>query len=362
MIPDALLERANQRASELGWDVRWVDTPNERKIIATDPSEPEPFNRVELTLGESQSWYSGALELGLIDSVDIDDLFNMVELQRAIVDEQHVLVRLNDQTTWLGRVTELARANRVMTLRCHVRQVPLDMVDASEVRVEGEDKVIPANLVREIVYLKTSMCPGCSENFWFAPHEDGAQCPSCDAFITNEHQSDSEVCESCGAVRPCRCDIWAQTIQARAEERRKKNAAPWDCEVQGHALVVGHFRCEFCDEAVGGVEWHGRALYMKGDDDYLYAEAHVMSGPVATFTFKGQPFTIFADRPDAQHLNTAKPECKSWHRFPRGRNTECVNCGLEEADVPGEWHWVSDGAYIKAVAPVIAAEQKGPLQ
>lgn len=361
MIPDDLLERANARAEELGWDLRWVDREGERKIIATDPNEPIPFNRVELTLGEAQSWHSAALELGLIEKVEIDDLFNMVELTGAIESETQVVIRLNDKTTWLGLVKEVGVTRKVLTLRCHVRQVPLDMVDPTAVRVEGHDKVIPANLVREIVYLKTSTCPGCSENFWFAPHESGGECPSCGAFIENEHQSaqGETLCENCGAIRPCKCDIWAQTIQARAEERRK-NHGSWDCEMQGHALVVGHFKCEFCEQALEGIEWHGNALYMKNDEGNLYVQAHVSTAeiPIRTFTYKGQPFTVFDSLPDEQHLNTAKPECKNWHRFPSGQNTECVNCGLPEAEVPPDWHWVSDGEFIKAVAPVVTGEQR----
>jgi hypothetical protein len=365
VIPDDLLTRANARASALGWDVHWVDTADQRKIIATDPSEPEPFNKIELTLGETQSWWSAALELGLIDTVEIDDLFNMLELTRAVAEKRQLLLRLNDQTTWLGRVEEIGRAKKALTLRCRVRQMPQDIVDAADARREGDEKIVPANLVREIVYLKTSTCPGCSEDFWFAPHESGDTCPHCGAFIENEHKIEegvAVVCETCGAIRPCKCDIWAQTIQARAEERRKARGS-WDCENQGHALAVGRFKCEFCDEAIAGIEWHGKALYTMNDEG-VYLQAHVVTpaSPVRTFTFKGQPWTVFDSLPDEQHLNTASPECKSWHRFPRGQVTECINCGLPEENVSPDWHWVSDGEYIKAVAPVVAGEQRGPLQ
>lgn len=359
MIPDELRARADARAAELGWDVRWTDGPT-RRIVAIDPSEPEPFNKIELALGETQSWWSAALELGLIDSVEIDDLFNMVELQRAIDDEQQLVIRLGDQTTWLGRVNGLSRANRTMILRCHVKRVPLEMEDPAATRVEGEDKLIPANLVREIVHLKTSTCPGCSENFWFAPHEGGGECPSCGAYIQNEHHSDAEVCESCGAVRPCRCDIWNAAIQARAEERRKGVGA-WDCEVSGHALAVGGEQCAFCDEPLPvEIEWHGRVVYAK--NEFAFWTQMVPEGQNQSFTFQGVRFTVLDSLPDAQHLNTAKPECQSWHRFPRGQDTECVNCGLPEEKVNPDWHWVSDGEFFKAVAPTVVAEQKGPLQ
>lgn len=220
MIPDDLLERVNVRAVELGWDVRWVDTPGQqRKIVVIDPAEPEPFNKLQLTLGDSQSWWSGALELGLIDSVEIDDLFNVIHLQAAIDESRQVLLRLNDQTTWLGNVLDLGRARKALTLRCRVRQVALTP-NSAELDPEDEEKVIPANTVREIVYLKTSDCPGCSQEYWFAPHETGDICSHCGAFVENEHQAESQICDDCGAIRPCKCDIWTQTYQARAQERR----------------------------------------------------------------------------------------------------------------------------------------------
>lgn len=360
MIPEELVERAEVRAREIGWDVRWVDSPGAlndplsppvRKIIVTDPEEPEPFNKIELSLGDNQTWWSAALELGLIDSVEIDDLINIIDLQRAIEDRDQLVVRLNDQSTWLGVVQELGRAQKTLTLRCEVKKLPL--AEGEKLTVKGEERVFPANTVREIVYLKNSTCPGCSVKLFFAPNEHGDTCPQCGAFIENEHFSGaSQTCEACGAIRPCKCDVWGEAITSRAEDRvremqRMGNTNLWECRESGHLLLVGETNCQVCGYEEPDLAWEGGNIYYKGPVNNPYLRVYPASG--GELLVKGERFTIVSEP-------VVLEPCANEHRFPSmtmatphpGDPDRCVDCGIASKDVPDGWTWMTGGGYNKA--------------
>jgi hypothetical protein len=206
--PDDLIAACAATAERLGWEVRWVDSDGDRKIVVTDPAEPAPLNRVEYPVGNGLGWAPAAADAGLITEVRVDDIVDAERLRLWIAEEKHILLRMRSGMYYSGQPLRIEKERRERRLDLFGAFHTLDPLSGNAGPVV--DTTIDMTAIRECAFLEPTSCE-CYRTLWFGPDEDGDLCPECGDYVSNKNLTANPLeCDSCGAIRPCKCDVLAK--------------------------------------------------------------------------------------------------------------------------------------------------------